>query len=563
MAIGLGVVRLLKNVPLDDTYTDTRWFQSSGEQEGFFQGKLKYSFKDISYQRVTNGIAYPRRAYTCRVPKVAGQLYDCNYMMFQNADSSKWFYAFIKQVNFINENNTEIVYVLDYLQSYMFELKIKPSFVEREHAYASEDEPFMNVIPEPVGVSTWCEDIASVKNIDMATVTGSSQNVIVVGFMPDDVISEAISGRGKLIDGVYSGASYTAFTSPGQVNNALLAIGVLGKSDNVIGVWMNKTTPKEGKTAQSKQADTGINVKNLTYSTRTGAYTIRNKKLLCSLFSKLQGHSMNGSVQEYKPELVVGDTLNGLVEWSASQGLEMCFIPAYENGTMSDQNIEYALWDNVQVQCAWHGYGWIHDGIKNALTTLQEKTQTAVQAGMMLSVPGAGAAMGATMMSSGTSTALAPQTTLPSAGGMRAQVGQMNGGTQDLNTYRTFGAGDIADIAKAFGNTKPDMHAGGGSQTLRFGANHCGFSFKRICPTSQELERLDTFFDMFGYQVNMLKMPNLKSRQCWNYVKLSKPCIFGSVPVEGMRIIKSAFQNGIRLWHVDAVGDYSQQNPPI
>ena len=30
------VVKILQNVPLDDTYTDTRWFSSVGDQTGFF-----------------------------------------------------------------------------------------------------------------------------------------------------------------------------------------------------------------------------------------------------------------------------------------------------------------------------------------------------------------------------------------------------------------------------------------------------------------------------------------------------------------------------------------------
>ena len=98
---------------------------------------------------------------------------------------------------------------------------------------------------------------------------------------------------------------------------------------------------------------------------------------------------------------------------------------------------------------------------------------------------------------------------------------------------------------------------------MAFSMGMHGFQFRRMCATKDELEKLDTFFDMFGYQVNKVKVPNLHARQSWDYVKLNTPCIYGSVPVEGMAIIKAAFSNGIRLWHVNAVGDYSIQNPPV
>ena len=139
------VVKLLKNVPLDSTYTDTGWCTSAGAQQAFFNGKVKKTYTGLTYQRVNNSVAQPRGPLTCRVPDIADNLYDCNYMMFQNSFyGSKWFYAFVKQVNYINPNNTEIVYEIDYLQTFMMDIKIKPSYVVREHASSVEDKPFAN-----------------------------------------------------------------------------------------------------------------------------------------------------------------------------------------------------------------------------------------------------------------------------------------------------------------------------------------------------------------------------------------------------------------------------------
>ena len=97
----------------------------------------------------------------------------------------------------------------------------------------------------------------------------------------------------------------------------------------------------------------------------------------------------------------------------------------------------------------------------------------------------------------------------------------------------------------------------GGPDTLNYSSGYRGFHFRRYCPNYEDLERLDTLFDLFGYQVNKCKMPNLTGRPKWNYVQLQKPCITGSVPVQGMMAIKAAFARGVRLWHVDEVGEYN------
>ena len=119
------IVRLLENVPFDSTYSDTILFTSVAEQTNFMQGKAKYSFNNFTYQRVNSSVAAPRIAYSVRVPRVADDLYNCNYLMFQNSNyGSKWFYAFIKQVNYINPNNTEIIYEIDVYQTWAFDFEI-------------------------------------------------------------------------------------------------------------------------------------------------------------------------------------------------------------------------------------------------------------------------------------------------------------------------------------------------------------------------------------------------------------------------------------------------------
>lgn len=550
------VVKVLKDVPLDNTYTDTRWFNSVGEQTGFFSGKAKFTFNDMTYQRVNNGIAQPRVALTCRVPKIADDLYDCNYLMFQNTNyGTKWFYAFIKQVNYINPNNTEIVYEIDYLQTFMFEMKIKPSFVEREHASAAEDAVFANITPEPIEVPMWCEDLSQHKRIDLSTFGIGEGHYIVFAVVPNSLVTSLLLGfKGAIYSGVYSGATFVQFASKDEANSFITSLAAIDQADAIIDVFMSPCPPLEGNEASTFSADTGISLTSETFNTVRGEYTIRNKKLLTSQFTYIKGSSDTGEEATWKPELCNVPTFRGTIRVGFLPTFSMYFVPAYMgyNG-QGTQAVEYGLNFEQSVHTVWNAQGWLGDIIKSGLK---------MAAG--LSIAGAGGVAASAAVPASTlpalpaSTELAPLTLWDTTfGAMSAPTPVAPIGAGMALSQSQFG--EIADTLQQKGVSARGHFSG---DAMSYAMHLHGFEFRRMCPDITTLKRIDTFFDMFGYQVNQVKQPNLDTRAAWNYVKLKTPCIYGSVPVEGMAIIKGAFARGIRLWHVDPVGDYSIQNPP-
>ena len=121
------VIKVLKNVPLRSDYQDTLYFGSSTEQANYFSSCTKYTFQKNTYQRVNRG--------KIRINRVADDLYDCNYVMFQNSSfGHKWFYGFIESVEYINNAVSEVTYKLDCIQTWFFDMKINQCFVEREHS---------------------------------------------------------------------------------------------------------------------------------------------------------------------------------------------------------------------------------------------------------------------------------------------------------------------------------------------------------------------------------------------------------------------------------------------
>lgn len=567
------VVKLLRNVPLDSTYTDTRWFTSAGAQQAFFNGKVKKTYTGLTYQRVNNSVAQPRGPLTCRVPDIADNLYDCNYMMFQNSFyGSKWFYAFIKQVNYINPNNTEIVYEIDYLQTFMMDIQIKPSYVVREHASSVEDKPFANLTPEPITVTNWIDDLGDSSRYRWdLSLTGDVGDKIIVAVIPNDLISSLLVGfKSAMFSGIFSGAKYRVFSTASEVDAFINQLAALNAADAIVSVFMAPGAPAESDAPTYVNINTGIDTTKEVFSNAKGKqYKIKNKKLLNGQFTRIMAMSDTGEQQIYYPEnLYGGDVLKGRVAIIYGPEFEMFFRPDYILPSTNLSTANYGLGLTQNLQCTWNGNGVLGKTIRNCV----------IAAGVGLAgaaVIGAGAAGGMAASAGGTGLAVQGTSAIANVGSAMATRGDIMGAGRAIAGAAQSPVGQAALMSYNIADNVPqikrfvNMLAGGernqrytaGSSTATFAMGMHGFDFRRQCPDLDTLEKIDTFFDMFGYAVNKVKMPNLQTRQCWNYVQLDTPCIVGSVPVQGMNRIKQAFADGIRLWHVDEVGDYNKDNP--
>ena len=139
-------IKLLYHVPLDNTYDHTIFFYTASAQQNYFAGLTKYNLANYTYQRVQKGML--------RVGINAENLYDCNYMMFQNTGfGNKWFYAFINSVEYVNNECSEIRFELDEIQTWHFDYSPDICFVERQHSLT--DNIGDNILPEPVALGEY------------------------------------------------------------------------------------------------------------------------------------------------------------------------------------------------------------------------------------------------------------------------------------------------------------------------------------------------------------------------------------------------------------------------
>lgn len=108
-------------------------FANANSQYSYFDSLPKLEIENISYQRKDSIIRYPAHI---------DSILEYNYCMYQNENySNKWFYAFISNMRYVNDNMTEISIVTDVFQTWQFDLIYKQSFIEREMISVNDDVP--------------------------------------------------------------------------------------------------------------------------------------------------------------------------------------------------------------------------------------------------------------------------------------------------------------------------------------------------------------------------------------------------------------------------------------
>lgn len=132
-------IRLLK-LPLHLDYKNQLTFASPTAQYNYFNGLNYLEIEECSYQRKNNTIRYASHI---------DDIITYNYCMYQNENyGNKWFYAFITNMTYINDNMTDIEITTDVYQTWIFDCQFKRSFIEREMINVDDDIPGANLLPE-------------------------------------------------------------------------------------------------------------------------------------------------------------------------------------------------------------------------------------------------------------------------------------------------------------------------------------------------------------------------------------------------------------------------------
>lgn len=287
-------VYILKGVPLDNTYEHTVYYDNATLQLNAFLAYKKYELEKLSYQRTGAGLM--------RVQLTYEQMYDCNYMIFQNtAYGNKWWYAFITGVAYVNNTTCEISYEIDVMQTWCYDYTFLPTFVDREHVDPDTEsfEDFDNYI-QPEGLETGSEPIRIQKNYCGG---GIHSLMLIATTAPNG----ASPGKGEMINNTYTplymhvwdvGEGLSDTTSINNFIDHVNSYNVNGFAQNIMNL---QAGPSDG---QDMYTVTTLAISKYWTDGHLAGYTPKNPKLMCYPFHYYTCSNQEGSSIVLRPELV-------------------------------------------------------------------------------------------------------------------------------------------------------------------------------------------------------------------------------------------------------------------
>lgn len=525
---------VLLKMPLEISDSNQLTFANVTAQTNYFTGltgKLVLDNNDYSYQRKDGVI------------RAAGQYDDLcnyNYVMYKNTHySSKWFYAFITDMEYVNDSVTAISIKTDVWQTWQFDLTYKRTFVEREHV--NSDKIGEHTVPENLECGEYLID----SNTELSLGTGTMV-VFMVTEPPYDQapVTYITHSIGNCFNGLLAFAT--------RVGDAPKIIQMYDESsattaDAIYNIYTvpqecidttNYSTWTQGSLSASIfqiHSNTQI-LKSTTISESASfqGYTPVNKKLMVYPYRYFHISNNAGADIEYRWEdmpqssnVPYADILiEGIASCGAQSKLTLKQYKSY-NSTASghSQMLTYGIPGAKMPCCAW---------------TTDYYTNWLTQNGVNIGVATAAAAtsIGLGVLTGGT--------------GLVATAAVLGGATKI--------GSEIAEITKAA--KTPDQAKGDvANGDLLFSNQECAFNFYSMSIRPEYAQIIDSYFSAYGYKVNLIKTPNITGRTNWNFVKTIDCYIEADIPQTDLSEIKSMFDKGVTLWHNPSTFmDYSQTN---
>lgn len=533
-------IKILKNAPLDADYINTLWFDSLDSQRNYFTSLTKYNLSEHSYQRVNKD--------TMRVQIKVENLYDCNYLMFQNASfGDKWFYAFITKVDYINDITAEITYNIDVMQTWLFEVELNKSFVIREHT--ETDEIGDNLVPETLELGDYISDDMLVPSNSEGVPIISRHSIVVAA--PFDKEYNNIDG--SMYGGIYSGLCYNAFplTNDGAVECTEFISGASTRflEDQIVGVFILPTAFLTGRLEPIRTYNVSFDKLNSNMFGATGHH-IRNNKLYTYPYNFLYCSNLQGASTAFKYEFFDSDKCHFDLSGDCSCDPRIVIEPRNYKGVVANYDEKMVL--SGYPQCSYNTdsfKAWIaQQGVSLPFTIMS----SAVGAYGSL-------AMGAEMVNNpnwayGNASFL--EGTYNNAiirQGINQKIVNAQIGTDLMGTF-------VSGLQHALSPYQSHGASMGGS-AIAIGIQNFMFMHKHI--TEEFAIKIDSFFDRFGYAVRELKTPNRNVRPHWTYLQTMGCTIKGSIPCDDALRICQIYDNGVTFWkNPREVGHYELDNSP-
>lgn len=123
-------------------------------------------------------------------------------------------------------------------------------------------------------------------------------------------------------------------------------------------------------------------------------------------------------------------------------------------------------------------------------------------------------------------------------------------------------AGAMAKVQDAKA-TADNVTLQGGDTYFNYGYENLGVKLISYQITPEYIDLLQDYFGKYGYKVHKVKIPNIHTRQNWNYIQTVGANIVGNIPQMFIEGLEQLFNQGITIWHTTDVGNYNLPNNEI
>lgn len=559
----------LLKVPLEINDINQLDFANTTAQFNYFNSLPKMVVDDFTYQRKDS---------TIRFPAQYDEVITYNYVMYRNdAYSNKWFYAYITNMEYVNDNMTLITIKSDVWQCWQFDLTYKPCLIDREHT--NNDAVGANTLPESLelgelvtngnvvnfGSTSHAVIIAEVAQVENTGTSSTLSYTWADGGQHD--LTPSINGieRGTipLIVGEFAGTQTGTYCS---LDKLVYLYDSAGLSESIVNVYM---LPEElvGAYHEIVISTTGITCDGLgvpvdkitpfdmgtntfTRPTTIQGIVPKNNKCFTYPFCYFNISNNAGTCLPYHYEDFSGNiTFKTEGAFGASGNVKTIPID-YKNISASENALDYSISGAKYPICSWKSDSYTNWLTQNAVNMDTQWTSALV---------GGAFGIGGSAIQGGMQTK-----------GIKG-VGFKGGAIAGAAVAGAETIGNLIQVAReqhlartAANLTSDQVHGNLNAGDFVWAKYKSPFTFLPMSVKAEYLHVIDEYFSQFGYATNRVKVPNIRGRRNWNYVKTTGCYIEAEIPQDDLAEIKGLFDRGVTIWHnPNTFADYSQNNDII
>ena len=512
-------ILLVKNINIDKEYTNVLSYTEAQMLE-LCQANLIAQADHYSFLRTTRSIM---SGFTY------AQCLQANYIAFQNSDySNKWFFAWIDDVIYKGDKNTEITFTIDAWSTWFDYWQKKVCFINRQHV--NDDTIGIHTVPENLDVGEVIQE--KFDEVTFQTESDEPNFYFAINSTYNPISKKDFSGVQK-VNGILQGNWIFIFSPSNSgiidINNFLTDVNNDKKIESIKEIYIlprflveaiGKEQLHKGSTfgdyycyllkQSDKQIDLPITIEK---TTSFKDYQPKNNKCFVYPYNYLLASNNIGNNIIYKYENFNGG--NSIVldaELSVSIGASGRLVPFDYKGI--DKNYNETIPLAKFPTCSWASDAFINWLTANAVNISSNIVST-----------------GASLV------------------------------TGNIGTV----AGNIAGLIGQFyqASLLPSITGGNNTGDVNFSSGKNTFIIYHMRAKTEYLKIIDDYFTRFGYAIKKLEMPNIVGRKYWNYVEIgaSEEIGYGDVPNKFMEIINNACRKGVTIWHNHAnLGNYSLDN---